>query len=65
MLQIFDVLHVNRPSTRPLAYTERRGLLDEMALDGPARQTPASVVVDRPEDFVARVAELELEGCGR
>jgi hypothetical protein len=62
MLQVFDVLHLNGRSTRSLAYTERRALLDELALDGPAWRTPASVVVDRAEDFVARVADLGLEG---
>jgi bifunctional non-homologous end joining protein LigD len=33
-----------------------------LALDGPAWRTPTSVVVDRAEEFVARVAELGLEG---
>ena len=37
-------------------------MLEELALDGPAWRTPASVVVERSEDFVARVAELGLEG---
>jgi bifunctional non-homologous end joining protein LigD len=62
MLQVFDVLHLDGHSTRPLPYLERRSLLDELALDGPAWRTPASVVVDRSEDFVARVEELGLEG---
>ena len=62
MLQVFDVLHLDGRSTRPLPYDERRALLEELALDGPAWRTPASVVVDRTEDFVARVAELGLEG---
>src|SRR5207237_3467639 len=43
-------------------YAERRALLEELALDGPAWRTPASVVVERTEDFVARVEELRLEG---
>ena len=46
----------------PLPYSERRALLEELALDGPAWRTPASVVVERSEDFVARVEELGLEG---
>lgn len=62
MLQIFDVLHLDGRSTRPLPYSERRALLEELALDGPAWRTPASVVVERAEDFVAQVAELDLEG---
>ena len=41
---------------------ERRALLEELALDGPAWRTPSSVVVDRAEAFVAGVAELGLEG---
>jgi bifunctional non-homologous end joining protein LigD len=62
MLQVFDVLHLDSNSTRPLPCSERRALLEELALDGPAWRTPASVVVDRPADFVARVEELGLEG---
>ena len=62
ILQVFDVLHLNGRSTRALPYTERRGLLDQLALDGPAWRTPASLMVDSAEDFVARVAELGLEG---
>jgi bifunctional non-homologous end joining protein LigD len=62
MLQIFDVLHLDRRSTRSLPYRERRALLEELTLDGPAWRTPASVVVEQPRDFVARVAELGLEG---
>ena len=62
MLQVFDVLHLDGHSTRPLPYSERRSLLDELALDGPAWRAPASVVVERSEDFVARVEELGLEG---
>ncbi len=62
MLQVFDVLHLDGHSTRPLRYAERRALLGELALEGPAWRTPASVVVERGEDFVARVEELGLEG---
>jgi bifunctional non-homologous end joining protein LigD len=62
MLQVFDVLHLDGRSTRPLPYSARRALLEELALDGPAWRTPASVVVDRTEDFVARVEDLGLEG---
>ena len=62
VLQLFDVLHLDGNSTRPLRYLERRSLLDELALDGPAWRTPASLVVERTEDFVGQVEELELEG---
>ena len=62
MLQVFDVLHLDGLSTRPLPYAERRALLEELELDGPAWRTPASVVVARAEDFVSHVGELELEG---
>ena len=62
MLQVFDVLHFNGCSTRARPYRERRALLAELALDGPAWRTPASIVVERSEDFVACVEELGLEG---
>jgi ATP-dependent DNA ligase len=62
MLQAFDLLHLDGSSTRVLPYVERRSLLEELALDVPAWRTPASVVVERTEDFVARVEELGLEG---
>ncbi|MGB0092106.1 MAG: hypothetical protein WBP81_06185 [Solirubrobacteraceae bacterium] len=62
ILQVFDVLHFDGCSTRALPYRERRALLEELALDGPAWRTPASVVVNRAKDFVVRVAELGLEG---
>src|SRR5437764_13161624 len=62
MLQVFDLLHLDGRSTRRLPYDERRVLLEELALDGPAWRTPASMVVERSEDFVARVTELGLEG---
>jgi bifunctional non-homologous end joining protein LigD len=62
MLQVFDLLHLDGHSTRSLRYGARRALLEELALDGPARRTPASFVVERSEDFVARVEELGLEG---
>jgi bifunctional non-homologous end joining protein LigD len=62
MLQVFDVLHLDGRSTRSLPYHGRRALLEELALDGSAWRTPASLVVEHPHDFVARVAELGLEG---
>jgi bifunctional non-homologous end joining protein LigD len=62
MFQVFDVLHLDGRSTRALPYRERRALLAELSLDGPAWRTPASVVADDPTEFLERVAELELEG---
>ena len=62
LLQAFDLLHLDGHSTRVLPYLLRRSLLEELALDGPAWRTPASLVVERNEDFVARVKELGLEG---
>jgi bifunctional non-homologous end joining protein LigD len=62
ILQVFDVLHLNGSSTRALPYAERRELLEELALDGPAWRTPASLVLDSAEEFVARVVDLGLEG---
>ena len=62
MLQAFDLLHLDGNSTRVLPYAERRSLLEELDLDGPAWRTPTSLVVERSDDFVARVGELGLEG---
>jgi hypothetical protein len=42
VLQIFDVLHLDGCSTRQLPYRERRALLDELALEGPAWRTPGA-----------------------
>jgi bifunctional non-homologous end joining protein LigD len=62
VLQVFDVVHLDGRSTRALPYRERRALLDELALDGPAWRTPASIVLERSAAFVAEVAALSLEG---
>ncbi len=62
MLQIFDILHLDGRSTRTLPYTERRALLGELTLDGPSWRTPASLVVDKPDDFVSRIRQLGMEG---
>ena len=62
VLQVFDVLHLDGRSTRSLPYRERRALLDELALDGPAWRTPASLIAERSEAFVAEVDRLGLEG---
>jgi bifunctional non-homologous end joining protein LigD len=55
MLQIFDILHLDGRSTRALPYAERRAILDELALDGSAWRTPASIVAHQTERFVSRV----------
>jgi len=39
-LMLFDVLHLSGRSTRDLAYTQRRDLLEGLALDGDSLQTP-------------------------
>ena len=62
MLQVFDVLHLDGLSTRPLPYAERRALLEELELDGPAWRSPASVTLARTDDLVSQVGELGLEG---
>jgi bifunctional non-homologous end joining protein LigD len=62
MLQLFDLVHLDGSSTRSLPYVERRALLEELALDGPAWRTPTSVFVAEADEFVARVSELGLEG---
>jgi bifunctional non-homologous end joining protein LigD len=61
-LQVFEVLHLDGCSTRGLPYGDRRALLEELALDGPAWRVPASLIVQNPDEFVARVASLGLEG---
>jgi hypothetical protein len=62
MLQVFDLLHLDGRSTRSLSDREWRTLLEELSLDGPAWRTPASMVVERSNDFVACVEKLGLEG---
>ena len=59
---MFDVLHLDGWSTRSLPYRERRALLKELALDGLAWRTPASLALERSDAFVAGVVELGLEG---
>src|SRR5690349_10779889 len=62
MLQIFDILHLEGRSTRALSYRDRRALLAELSLDGPAWRTPACLTLDQPDDFVSHVAQLGMEG---
>ena len=59
-LVFFDVLHLGGKATRQDAYSERRALLDELALNGPAWRTPRWFSVD--EDLMTATRELQLEG---
>jgi hypothetical protein len=43
VLPVFDVLRLDGRSTRRPPYRDRRMLLDELALDGPAWRTPWSI----------------------
>ena len=61
ILQVFDILHLNGASTRSLPYASAAA-----ARPAGARRSrladPGEPDVERPEEFVARVAELGLEG---
>jgi bifunctional non-homologous end joining protein LigD len=58
---IFDLLYLDGRSTTPLAYEERRALLEELDLQGPGWQTPA---YHRGEGkaLLDATAELGVEG---
>ncbi|HEY5198349.1 MAG TPA: DNA ligase D [Solirubrobacteraceae bacterium] len=58
---IFDVLYLDGRSTLGLPYTERRGLLDGLALSGRAWGTPESQTGDGPK-LLAATAERGIEG---
>jgi bifunctional non-homologous end joining protein LigD len=58
---IFDLLHLDGHSTLELPYRERRALLEELGLKGPAWQTPAYHVGEGRE-LLAAAAEQRLEG---
>ena len=61
VLMIFDVLWLDGHSTMELPYTDRRTLLDQLALAGPTWQTPPTTFGGG--DAVLRAAtELGLEG---
>ncbi len=59
--EIFDLLYLDGRSTMALPYAERRALLDELDLEGPAWQTPA-YRVGGGRDFLAVAAKHGLEG---
>jgi bifunctional non-homologous end joining protein LigD len=58
---VFDLLHLDGRSTMGLPYGERRRLLEELRLSGPAWQTPACHLGDGAQ-FLAASAEYGLEG---
>jgi len=58
---IFDLLYLDGHSTMGLPYRQRRALLEELELRGPAWQTPAYHVGEGRE-LLAAAAEQQLEG---
>jgi bifunctional non-homologous end joining protein LigD len=58
---IFDLLYLDGHTTIELPYRERRALLEELGLRGPAWQTPAYHVGEGRE-LLAAAAEQRLEG---
>lgn len=58
---IFDVLHLDGRSWLHRPHTERRGLLDSLALHGPVWATPPALP-GRAEDVLAAVRAQGLEG---
>jgi bifunctional non-homologous end joining protein LigD len=59
-LLIFDVLHFAGQASRARPYRERRRVLDELALEGPAWRTPRAF--DIGDDLVAVTRAYGLEG---
>jgi len=58
---VWDLPHLDGVNTRALPYTQRRELLDELALRAPGWQTPPSLAAPVAEAFAA-VAQHELVG---
>jgi bifunctional non-homologous end joining protein LigD len=58
---IFDLLYLDGHTTMALPYRERRALLEELALRGPAWQTPA-YHEGKGRELLAAAAEQRLEG---
>jgi bifunctional non-homologous end joining protein LigD len=58
---VFDLLHLDGRSTLGLPYVQRRALLEDLALNGPAWQTPPALEGDG-EDLLAATREQGLEG---
>lgn len=61
VVMLFDVLWLDGHATTALPYSERRRLLERLALAGPAWQTPPSTV-GRSAEVMATAAELGFEG---
>jgi bifunctional non-homologous end joining protein LigD len=59
-LVIFDVLHVAGRAMRRDAYSQRRALLDELALNGMAWRTPRAFSIE--EDLATATRDRHLEG---
>ncbi len=59
---IFDLLHLDGRSTMELPYAERRALLGELALGGPAWQTPANHTAGHARALLRATAARGLEG---
>jgi bifunctional non-homologous end joining protein LigD len=59
---IFDLLHLDGRSTMELPYAERRALLEELALGGPAWQTPANHTAGHARALLRATAARGLEG---
>lgn len=61
-LYVFDVLHLGGSSTVDLAYTRRRGMLDDLGLDDDVTETPPFWTDDAGKDLMRSAGELGLEG---
>jgi bifunctional non-homologous end joining protein LigD len=57
----FDLLHIDGRATLGLPYAERRRLLEGLALEGPAWQTPRNFI-GQTQAVLAATAERDLEG---
>ena len=62
VLMVFDVLWLAGHSTCELPYTERRTLLERLALAGPSWQTPPTTVREAGAAVLATSRALGLEG---
>jgi hypothetical protein len=62
LLRVFGLRHLDGRSTHALRHLERRALLAELGLDGRGGGCQPAWSLDGPEEFVARVAKLGLEG---
>jgi bifunctional non-homologous end joining protein LigD len=58
---IFDLLYLDDRSTTELPYAERREMLEELGLEGPAWRVPPALE-GRPEDVLEASRRIGLEG---